>query len=405
MTNLLVKWFVKDSNNINNSIVRTRYGVLASIVGIVCNIILFIIKGIIGILIGSISVTADAFNNLSDAASSIISLVGVKLASRPADKEHPFGHGRYEYISALVVAFLVLQVGFSCFKSAISKVFHPEELQFNWILVGILAVSILLKLWLGMFNRKLGKRINSNVMKATAGDALGDVVITSATVLSLLIIKISGWNVDGYMGIIVSGVVLFAGFNIAKDTLEPLIGEAVSAETYDLITKKVESYQGIIGSHDLIVHNYGPSHMMATIHAEIPSTMNMEQAHEIIDGIERDILRELDIFLVIHMDPVEVNNAMVVELKATVIQIVRRLDSHASIHDFRVINGEKKINLVFDLVVPHEYPVEKEHELVLAIIHEMNQIDERYDCAITLEHSYIASKSEEEHSEKRGRKK
>lgn len=389
MTNLLVRTFIKNSDQIQNKEVRKRYGLLASIVGVICNVILFFVKFMIGLTIASVSVMADSFNNLSDAASSIISFIGVKMANRPADKEHPFGHGRYEYISALIVAFLVVQVGFSCFKSSIDKIIHPEETKFQWVLVFILIGSILLKVWLGFFNRTLGKRINSTVMKATAADAFGDVIITSATVLSLIITKYTGFEVDGYMGVIVSLFVLFAGINIAKDTIEPLIGEAVSPEVCETIMKKVESYEGIVGSHDLIVHTYGPSHTMATIHAEVPCNMDIEEIHEIIDGIERDVLRELDIFLVIHMDPVEVNNQFVDDLKETVLKTLHSLDEKATIHDFRVVNGEETINLIFDLVVPHSYSTIQEQTLLMDLIETVNEKDQRYQCVVTLEHSYV----------------
>lgn len=391
MTHLLVKWFVKDHEQVENTTVRTAYGILASVVGIICNVILFAIKAMIGVMIQSISVTADAFNNLSDAASSIIGLVGVKLASRPADKEHPFGHGRYEYLAALFVAFLVFQVGFSCFKSAISKVLHPEAIEFQWILVAILGLSILVKVWLGMFNRKLGNKINSSVMKATATDAFGDVLVTSATVVSIVIGKFTGVNIDGYMGVIVSCVVLYAGFNIAKETLEPLLGQAVSPETYEKITKKVESYEGIVGSHDLVVHSYGPTHMMATLHAEIPNDMNIEMAHELIDGIERDVLREMDIFLVIHMDPLEINNETVTGAKDMVMRIVSSLEEDASIHDFRMVSGDHHSNLIFDLVVPHRYSVKEEHQLLLKVMERVAEENETYQCVITLEHSYVSN--------------
>ena len=391
MTKLLVKWFIKDAEDVQNRQVRTRYGVVASIVGIICNIILFAVKAVIGFVIGSISVTADAFNNLSDAASSIISFIGVKMANRPADREHPFGHGRYEYIAALIVAFLVFEVGVTCFKSAIDKVIHPQAVEFRLVLVIILCLSILVKVWLGFFNRKLGKKINSSVMKATSADAFGDVLITSATVISILVGYFTNLKIDGYMGLLVSLMVLYAGFGIAKDTLEPLIGEAVSPETYDLITKKVESYEGIVGSHDLIVHNYGPSNTMATIHAEVPCDMNIEVAHDLIDGIERDVLRELDIFLVIHMDPLEVNNQVVNDLKNKIVTIIADLDAHASLHDFRMVNGEHHINIIFDLVMPHDYTEEQEETLLLEITDKINVLDERYQCVITPEHSYIAS--------------
>ncbi|WMJ85972.1 cation diffusion facilitator family transporter [Anaerocolumna sp. MB42-C2] len=390
MTQLLVKLFVKDYTSTEKSKVRTAYGVLTSIVGIICNIILFGTKLVIGLIINSISVMADAFNNLSDAASSIIGLVGVKLAERPADKEHPFGHGRFEYITAFAVSFLILQVGFSCFKSAFTKILHPEEVGFNLLLVGILCISVLIKLWLSLLNRSLGKKINSNVMKATATDALGDVMITTTTIVSVIIGKLTGFKVDGWMGVIVSVFVILAGFNIARETLEPLLGEAVDREVYEAITKKVEGYEGIIGSHDLIVHNYGPSHTMATIHAEVPNDVNLEEAHETIDRIERDILREMGIFLVIHMDPIEINDQKIIEKKEVVVQVVKELEPKATIHDFRVVNGETHINLIFDLVVPFSYNEQQEQELLLKIEEALRKIDERYQIVITIENSYIA---------------
>ena len=390
MTSLLVKLFVKNSNDVQDQKVRTSYGVLASIVGIVCNILLFLCKFIIGYLIHSISVTADAFNNLSDSASSFISLIGVKLASRPADKEHPFGHGRYEYISALVVAFLVLQVGFSCFKSSFNKILHPEKTEFAIISIVILVLSVLLKAWLSFFNRSLGKRINSSVMKATAADALGDVLITSATIVSLLVGHFTGLKVDGYMGAAVSIFVLFSGFNIAKDTLEPLIGQAIDPELYRKIVRKVMEYPHIIGTHDLVAHNYGPSHTMATIHCEVPNDISMEEAHEVIDQIEREMLRDENIFLVIHMDPVEVNNEKVTQIRVQVARKVRELEEKATIHDFRVVNGESQINLIFDLVIPHHYKQKEEEELLMALMDEIKELDERYQCVITIENSYLA---------------
>ncbi len=390
MTELLVKLFVKDRDNVGNQRVRTSYGMLTSIVGVICNVILFGIKFSIGMVINSISVMADAFNNLSDAASSVISFCGVKLANRPADKEHPFGHGRYEYIAALVVAFLVLQVGLTFMQNSIDKIVHPEEIHANWILVGILCVSVSLKVWLGFFNRKLGNRIQSTVMKAAATDAYGDVMITLATIASIVIAEVTGLKVDGIMGFVVSLFVLYAGFNIAKETLEPLIGQAATPELYQEITKFVESYKGIEGSHDLIVHNYGPTHTMATIHAEVSKDAGMEEAHETIDQIERDALRNMGIFLVIHMDPIEVNDKRIVELKQVVCDIVKNLDEKASIHDFRLVNGENMINLIFDLVVPYEYTENQEDNLRTQVVIEIKKKDPRYNCTITVEHSYVA---------------
>lgn len=390
MTELLVKLFVKNNEKTQDQTVRTSYGILGSIVGVICNVILFGIKMAVGILINSISVMADAFNNLSDAASSVISFIGVKLAQRPADKEHPFGHGRFEYIAALAVSFLILQVGFSLFQTSFSKVRDPEEVIFNPILVGILCVSVLVKVWLMLFNKKLGHRINSAVMKATAADSLGDVMVTSATIISAIIAGVTGLQIDGYMGLIVSIFVMLAGFRIAKETLEPLLGQAIDREVYQKISDMVESYEGIVGSHDLIIHSYGPTHRMATIHAEVPNDIDFEKAHETIDRIERDVLEKLDIFLVIHMDPLEVNDTMVLEKRELVISIISKFEPKATIHDFRIVNGEFQINLIFDLVIPYSYSKEEEQKLLSNIVDEVRKRDSRYQCIITLENSFVA---------------
>ncbi|HKL98569.1 MAG TPA: cation diffusion facilitator family transporter [Mobilitalea sp.] len=390
MTELLVRLFVKNNERVEEQAVRTSYGILSSIVGVICNIILFAVKLMVGLVINSISVMADAFNNLSDAGSSIISFIGVKLADRPADKEHPFGHGRFEYIAALAVAFLVLQVGFSLFQSSFTKVLNPEAVKFKPILVGILCLSVLVKLWLMLFNKKLGNRINSTVMKATATDSMGDVLVTTATIISAIVAGQTGWMIDGYMGLVVSIFVMIAGVKIAKETLEPLLGQAIDRKVYEDIKNLVESYDGIIGTHDLIIHSYGPTHKMATIHAEVPNNIDFEKAHETIDQIERDVLAKLDIFLVIHMDPIEINDVMVLDKRDMIIKIINTLEPKASIHDFRIVNGEFQINLIFDLVIPFSYSKEEEQRLLSKIVEEIRRQDLRYNCIITMENSFIA---------------
>ena len=390
MTDLLVKMFVKNYEDTDNISVRTAYGVLASGVGIACNVPLSLAKMMVGMLLHSVSVMADAFNNLSDAGSSIIGLVGVKMAEKPADEDHPFGHGRIEYVAALIVAFLVIEVGFTFFKDSISKIRHPEELRFQMVSIVILGMSILVKLWLGMFNKKLGKKIDSQVMMATAADSLGDVIATAATVVSILFWKVTGINIDGFVGLGVSLVVMWAGIGIARDTLEPLIGEATTPEDYRRIKKFVEKYDGIMGSHDLIVHNYGPGRSMASIHAEVPNNVSIEVSHEIIDRIERDAAKELGIFLVIHMDPLETEDQTVLKVRKKTEKAVEELDSRCSIHDFRMVKGEDQMNLIFDLVVPREYSEKKGDELMIRVIERMQEIDKRYQCVITLENSFVA---------------
>ena len=394
MTDFLVRIFIKDYTEIERVSVRTAYGVLASAVGILCNVLLFVVKCSVGYLLHSISVMADAFNNLSDAGSSVIGLVGVKMASKPADRDHPFGHGRIEYIAALIVAFLVMEVGFSFFKDAVAKIREPEVLKFQAVSVVVLVLSVGVKLWLGFFNRKLGQRIDSKVMMATAADAMGDVITTTATIASLLFFWATGVNIDGFVGLGVSLVVMWAGVGIAKDTLEPLIGKAVEPEEYARITDFVEGYEGVLGSHDLIVHNYGPGRSMASIHAEVPNDVEIEASHEVIDRIERDALRMLGVFLVIHMDPVETRDVRVIEAKGQVERILEALDAAVTIHDFRMVSGEEQVNLIFDMEVPYEYDGKKQEELKNTLVKLLKITDSRYQCVITTERSYIGSAKE-----------
>lgn len=389
MTEFLLKHFVKDHKNTSNAKVRGAYGMLSGYIGVICNIFLFLIKLIGGFVINSISVTADAFNNLSDAASSIVTLVGTKLSQKPADKEHPFGHGRSEYISAFIVAFLVLQVGLTCLKSAFGKILKPEPVLFHIGILILLVLSVLIKLWLAFFNKSMAKKINSSVLKATGTDAFGDVLITSVTIISILIGKFTGLKIDGWMGAIVSLVVLLAGFNIAKETLEPLLGEAIDKETYDGITKKVESYKGILGCHDLIVHNYGPSHIMATIHVEVESKEDLEGVHEIIDKIERDILREMGIFIVIHVDPVNLEDEESQIRKKEVIAVIKEIEPEVSIHDFRIIDEQDKLKLIFDMVLPYSYGEKEKEQLLYKIEAAVKSIDVKYELVITIDNSFI----------------
>ena len=393
MTEFLVNKFIKDSANIESTEVRTRYGMLASVVGIFCNVLLFSVKLAIGLILSSLAVTADAFNNLSDAASSIISFVGVKMAGKPADAEHPFGHGRIEYIAALIVSFLVIEVGFTFFKSSISKIMHPEEITFDPVPFIILILSILVKLWMAFFNNKLGKRIDSKVMLATAADSLGDVITTSATVISIVICHFTSINVDAIAGLIVSGIVIWSGVSIAKDTLEPLIGQRVPSELYQKITDMVESYEGIVGAHDLIVHNYGPNRSMATIHAEVPNDVSIEASHEIIDRIERDAKKELNILLVIHMDPVEMRDEEVLELRDKTSHIVHALDPVLHFHDFRVLKENEQKNLIFDLVVPDSYTEKDANRVMHQLIALLHEMEKNVDCIITLDRSFEAPKN------------
>ncbi len=395
MTEFLVRHFVKEYEHTEKVSVRTAYGVLASIVGIFCNVFLFLVKFAVGLAVHSVSVMADAFNNLSDAGSSIISFAGVKIASKPADEEHPFGHGRMEYIAALVVSFLVLEVGFTFLKDSIGKIQSPEALNFQVVSVAILILSIGVKLWLGLFNRKLGRKIDSKVMMAAFTDSMGDVLTTTATIASLLFFRFTGINIDGIIGIGVALVVMWAGIGIAKDTLEPLLGEAVDPEEYKRIKKFVEGYDGVVGSHDLIVHNYGPNRSMASIHAEVPNNVSIEESHEVIDRIERDAVENLGIFLVVHMDPIEIEDENILMIRKQVNTAIKEIDDACSIHDFRVVDGKHQINLIFDLVVPREYGKEKKKEVEEALCKVLKERDERYEFVITVEHSFVSGTEKE----------
>lgn len=394
MTELLIKKFVKNYENLDDIAVRTRYGILTSVIGILANTFLFLVKFIIGIVLNSISVTADAFNNLSDAASSIISFVGVKMAEKPADKDHPFGHGRIEYIAAFIVAFLVIQVGFTFFRNSIVKILHPDKLVFDYITILILFLSIGIKLFLALFNRKIGKRISSKVMMATAADAMGDCIITSVTILSLLVSHFSKLNIDGGIGLLVSLFIMWAGINIAKETLEPLIGEGIDPVIYETLTNKVESYDGIVGTHDLLVHNYGPSRSMASIHAEVPKDVDIEISHEIIDRIEKEVFVETGVFLVIHMDPVETKDSVILDMKEQLREILEKVDSELSYHDFRCVRGKYRTNLIFDMVVPREYSVEMEENALEQVMSLVKKWNPGYECVITVDRSFIASGKE-----------
>lgn len=314
------------------------------------------------------------------------------MAGKPADEEHPFGHGRVEYIAAFIVAFLVIQVGFSLFKTSVDKILHPEEMSFQAISVFILFLSVLVKLWMALFNRTLGNRIQSAVMKATAADSMGDVITTSSTILSVVIYGIWGLNIDGIVGVVVSLIVMWAGVRIAKDTLTPLIGEPIDPKLYHEITEFVEAYEGIVGSHDLIVHNYGPTRSMASIHAEVPNDVNVEVSHEIIDRIEREALKKFGIFLVIHMDPVETRDSKVMEFGSMVKNVIQQTDERVTFHDFRMIEGKDQINLIFDLVVPREYDRKKREWLKEEITKKVTEIDKRCCLVITAESGFGVEK-------------
>ncbi len=354
MTNLLVRLFVKNREQVEDPVVRGAYGTMAGVVGILCNLLLFAAKLIIGTLSGSVSITADAVNNLSDASSSIVTLLGFRLAQKPEDAEHPYGHARIEYLSGLAVAALILLIGFQLAKSSLGKILHPEPVEFSLALVAVLALSMALKLWMALFNRRLGRMISSTSLAATATDSRNDVIATGAVLGAAVIGHFTGWNLDGYMGLLVAVFILLSGVDIAKDTISPLLGEPADEELVHMIRYEVSHYDPrILGVHDLMVHDYGPGQTFASIHVEVDHREDVIEIHSMIDNIERMFLEKHRIHLTIHYDPVVTDDPEVTRLREKVAAVLRDLDPQLSFHDFRMVAGEEHTNLIFDVVLPY----------------------------------------------------
>ena len=362
---------------------------LCGIVGIFFNLILFTTKALAGFFSHSIAITADAFNNLSDAASSIITLAGFKMAGQKPDSDHPFGHGRIEYISGLLVSILIVLMGFELVKSSVSKIFHPEVPDYSPVIIGILVFSILVKCYMALYNRSIGSRIGSVAMKATAIDSLSDMIATTVVLIGTIVSAASGIIIDGYCGVLVGMFILYSGFVAAKDTISPLLGQPPEPELVQQINDIVLSYDDVTGIHDLIVHNYGPNQGMATIHAEVPNDVNIEVSHAIIDRIEREVGKELNITLVIHMDPVELHDAEVLRLKEKTEHIIKALDSKLSFHDFRLVKTTP-VNLIFDLLVPAEYTQKDTDRVLHQLMQLISEMENGATCVITVDHSFEA---------------
>jgi cation diffusion facilitator family transporter len=385
----IVNKFIKDNSNIKDDKVRNSYGILGGIIGILINVILFIIKLSVGLIVSSIAIMADAFNNLSDAASSLITILGFKLSNKPADREHPFGHGRIEYLSALIVAFMVMLVGLQFIKSSFERIVNPTPVIFELIPFILLLVSILFKIWLSRFNKFIGDKINSAALKASSADALGDVFTTTCVVISFLASKFTSLPIDGYIGMFVALFIVYSGFNLVKDTINPLLGEAPDPELVDSIQKMVLSYDNILGTHDLIIHNYGPGKCMASIHAEIPSDISVVSIHEIIDKAEREISKALKIYLVIHIDPICVIEGEVKEAHDEILSLIKKYDYIESIHDFRIVGEGSVKNLIFDVVIEtsKNCPV-TDAELTHVISSEIKENHPYYNCVITIDRHF-----------------
>lgn len=351
MTKLLLQFFVKNNENTENPVVRASVGKLAGATGIVCNCILFLGKLIAGLMAGSVAIIADAVNNLSDASSSVVTLLGFRLAQQPADADHPYGHARYEYLSGLVVAVLILVIGVELVKSSVGKIIHPEPIVFSAITVTILVASIVMKLWMAMFFGALGKKIKSTTLAATSVDSRNDVISTASVLLGCLVGYFFHINIDGIVGLLVALFILYSGINIVKDTISPLLGQQADAELVEKIHALVLSHEKVLGVHDLLVHDYGPGQCFASLHAELSAEEDAIACHEIIDHIENEVRKELHVDLVIHYDPVVTDDAEGNAMRQMLEEIISQIDPRLSMHDFRITDGGK---LVFDLEVPYE---------------------------------------------------
>lgn len=388
LTEILVRSFVKDKDNFKDKNVRQKYGYLGGFVGIICNVILAGAKLAAGLMANSIAITADAVNNLSDAASSIITLVGFKITNKPADREHPFGHARIEYISAMIVSFMVILVGFEFLKSSFDRIRNPEKLEFDVISFSVLVLSIGVKIWLSRFYRNVGRTIGSKTMEASGTDSLSDAITTSVVAFSLLSSLWITFPIDGYIGLIVSAFIMYSGISLTRETLNPLLGEAPDPEFIEEITGKTLSYEGIIGMHDMIVHNYGPGRCVVSLHAEIPAKMDIMKAHDIIDMAEQEISEELDIHLVIHMDPINTDDKVVQRTQEKIVEIIKELHEDLSIHDFRIVGGEEHMNVIFDLVVPYEYDEKAAKSLSREVAEEIRKKYPNYNAVIYIDRAY-----------------
>ena len=377
MTNILLRLFIKNCEDTQNPAVRSSIGKLAGLTGIVCNCLLTVLKLVIGLLVGSMAIIADGVNNLSDAASSLTTLLGFRMAQRPADKQHPYGHARYEYLSGLAVAALILLIGAELVKSSVAKIINPEPIDISAATIALLAASVAVKLWMSGFYKTLGKKINSTALYATSVDSRNDVISTCAVLLGCLVNYLFGLNIDGCVGLAVAIFILYSSVDIAKDTISPLLGQQADDELVDKITELVLSHEKVLGVHDLLVHDYGPGRCYASAHVELSADEDPMACHDIIDDIECDVLEKMNVHFVIHYDPVVQNDAEQNEMRRTVGEIIRELNPAFSIHDFRIVRGSAQSKLVFDLGVPYSM-IEKKKEIKERIDAALNERGKKY---------------------------
>jgi len=386
MTNFLIRRFIKNYENTSSPGVRQAYGRLSGVTGIVLNLLLALGKLLAGLLTGAISVTADAFNNLSDAASSVVTLIGFRLAGQKPDADHPFGHGRMEYLSGLFVSVLILLVGVELIQTSFDKILHPAEVEFSWLSAGILLVSILVKLWMGLFNRKLGRAIQSAAMQATATDSLSDCVATAAVLAGLLVSHFFHLSIDGWVGLAVSAFILKAGWGAMKDTIDPLLGKPADPDLVASIEQTVLAHEEISGIHDLVIHDYGPGRRMMSLHAEVSADCDILSVHDEIDNIEKELFDTYGIQSVIHMDPVR-NDEQTLQLRGKVALLVQAIDPALTIHDFRTVPGPTHTNILFDVVAPHGFRLEDD-QLKVSIRQAVSVLDPSYFAVIEIDHAF-----------------
>ena len=387
MTQLLLRLFIKNPEETQDTKTRTAIGSLSGIVGILCNLLLFTMKLLGGTLAASVSITADAMNNLSDATSSIVTLLGFKLAEKPADEDHPYGHARFEYLSGLGVAVMIIVIGFELAKSSVEKILNPTAVEFGFATCAVLLGSIVVKLWLSAFNGKLAKMIHSATLEATAADSRNDCIATFAVLLAALIESVSGWKIDGWMGLAVALFILYSGWNLAQDTISPLLGEAASQELRDQIVGFVGSHPKVLGYHDLMVHDYGPGQRFASLHVEMDKDEDPMICHEIIDDLERECFEQYSTRLVIHYDPVAVNDPKLDRMRTLVTAILKVRDERLSIHDFRLVPGSGHTNLIFDVALPVDLRGQ-EKTIQAALETALNDLgEETFYTVITFDHA------------------
>ncbi|NLE24756.1 MAG: cation transporter [Clostridiaceae bacterium] len=390
MNERLMRCFIKDHENTADNAVRGRYAAFAGVLGIASNFFLFVIKLIVGTLFNSIAVTADAVNNLTDAGSSIIVLVGFKLSRKPADEEHPYGHARAEYITGFLISVVILLLGIELIKTSFNKVIDPDPINFSYLTIIVLIVSILVKLWQGLINKNLGRRINSKALIATGQDSMNDVISTSSVLAATIFAKLTSIQIDGYMGIAVALFIVYSGIKLILETLTPLLGSAPDQELVSDIEGEILSYEGVLGLHDLVVHSYGPDKCFASVHVEVDANRDLLESHDLIDVIEKDITNKFCVNTVIHMDPIVTDDERINDLHRKVDDIVRSIDKKLSIHDFRVVLGKTHSNLIFDVLLPPSYN-SSETELRKNIDEEIKKIDANFHSVITIDRNYTST--------------